>query len=282
MVPRSTGGRVTDLPCALARAMPALDRLTEPLDVSEADRGASEDQEGEVDVVAALVADDQAAATGDPGQGAFDHPAVPPQAFAALDPASGDPGDDAAPAASATAAGIVVGFVGVQLLRTSPGPATGLADRRHGVERLLQDDAVVDVGGREQDRQRDALPVHDEVALAARLAAVGRVRPGRGPAGLGGQARRVERAPAPVDQPGLAEPVEQRVVERLPDAGLLPIAQPAPAARPAAAAHLLREHLPRDAALEDEEDAGQRRAVLDRRAAALRAGREQGAEKGPQ
>src|SRR3954454_700938 len=161
-----------------------LDRLTEPLDVSEADRGASEDREGEVDVVAALVADDQAAATGDPGQGAFDHPAVPPQAFAALDPASGDPGDDAAPAASATAAGIVVGFVGVQLLRTAPGPATGLADRRHSVERLLEHDAVVDVGGREQDRQRDALPVHDEVALAARLAAVGRVRPGRGPAGL--------------------------------------------------------------------------------------------------
>src|SRR3954470_417905 len=58
-----------------------------------------------------------------------------------------------------------------------------------------------------------------------------------------------------------------------------------PAAHPAAAAHLPREHLPRDAALEHEEDAGQRGAILDRRTAAFRAwrtGRKQGAEEGPE
>src|SRR3954471_13358154 len=266
-------------------ALRRLDSLTEPLEEAEADRGTGEDEEGEVDVITALVPDDQPTAAGDPGQGTLDHPSMPAEALAALDPAPGDARDDAAPAAGAAAAGVVVGLVGVQLPRPPPGTAARLADRRHGVECLLQDDTVVDVGGREQDRQGDALPVHDEVPLAARLAAVGRVRPGRGPAGLGGQARRVERAPAPVDQPGLAEPVEQRVVERLPDAGLLPIAEPAPAAHPAAAAHLLREHLPGDAALEDEEDAGQRRAILDRRTAAFRAwrmGRKQGAEEGPE
>src|SRR5690242_17187617 len=204
-------------------------------------------------------------------KGYFHHPTVPAQALAALDPAPGDARDDAAPAAGAAAAGVVVGLVGVQLRRAPAGPASRLADRRHGVERLLEHGAVVDVGGREQDRERDALPVDHEVALGARLAAVGRVRPGRGPARLRGQAGAVERAPAPVDQAGLPEPVEQGVVERLPDAGLLPVAQPAPAAHPAAAAHLLREHLPGNAALEDEEDAGQRRAILDRRTAALRA-----------
>ena len=105
------------------------------------------------------------------------------------------------------------------------------------------------------------------------------------PPGLGGQAGAVERPPAPVDQAGAAESVEKQVVERPPNFGSLPVPEPPPAGHAGAAAHLLRQHLPRDAALEDEEDAGQRCAVLDRRAAALRArrtGREQGAEEGPE
>src|SRR5215217_2161097 len=238
-----------------------------------------------MDVVAPLVTDDQPTAPGDPGQGALARPAMPAEALAALDPAPGDPRDDAALPAGAAAAGIVVGLVGVRLGRAAPRTAARLADRRHGVERLLQHGAVVDVGGREQDRQGDALPVHHQVALGARLAAVGRVRAGGGPARLGGQARRVQGAPAPVDRPGAAEPVEQGLVERPPDAGPLPVAQPPPATHPAAAAHLPRQHLPGDAALEHEQDAGQRRAILDRRTAALRArpmGREQGAEEGPE
>src|SRR3954468_3765231 len=158
------------------RTTAGLDGLTEPLEEAEADRGTGEDEEGEVDVITALVPDDQPTAAGDPGQGTLDHPPVPAEALAALDPAPGDPGDDAPLPAGGAAAGVVVGLVGVQLLRSPPGPAARPADRRHGVECLLQDDTVVDVGGREQDRQGDALPVHDEVPLAARLAAVGRVR----------------------------------------------------------------------------------------------------------
>jgi len=169
----------------------------------------------------------------------------------------------------------------VQLLGAAPRPPARLAHRRHGIERLVQHGAVVDVGSGEQDRERDTLPVDYEVPLAARLAAVGWVRPGCSAAGLGGQARRIQRAPAPVDQAGSPEAVEQRVVERLPDARLLPVAQPPPAGHAGAAAHLLRQHLPRDAALEHEEDAGQRGPGVDRRTTALRAwrmGRKQGAE----
>ena len=89
--------------------------------------------------------------------------------------------------AGAAAAAVVVGLVGVQLLRPPPRPAARLAHRRHGVERLLEHDAVVDVGGREQDGQGDALPVDDEVTLAARLAAVGRVRSVAAPPALAGR-----------------------------------------------------------------------------------------------
>lgn len=46
-------------------------------------------------------------------------------------------------------------------------------------------------------------------------------------------------------------------MQLLPDPGLLPVAQPAPAGRTAAAVQLRRQHLPRDAGLEDEDDAGE-------------------------
>jgi hypothetical protein len=55
----------------------------------------------------------------------------------------------------------------------------------------------------------------------------------------------------------------------LPDAPALPGSQAAPAGHARAAAHLLRQHLPGDAALQDEDDAGQTGAVVHRRPAAL-------------
>lgn len=60
------------------------------------------------------------------------------------------------------------------------------------------------------------------------------------------------------------------MLEAVPHASLLPIAQPAPARHAAAAAHLLGQHLPRDARLQNEEDAGQGSTVGQARSAALR------------
>jgi hypothetical protein len=62
----------------------------------------------------------------------------------------------------------------------------------------------------------------------------------------------------PIDAVRLPEEeVEQHPMQHFPHAGLLPIAQAPPAGAPASAAHFLEAHLPRDAALEDEDDAGQ-------------------------
>lgn len=74
-------------------------------------------------------------------------------------------------------------------------------------------------------------------------------------------------------------------MEPFPDPGRLPVAQPSPARHPGAAAHLLRQHLPRDAALEHKQDAGQRRPVRDRWPAAFRLWplrRQQRFDQGPQ
>lgn len=65
----------------------------------------------------------------------------------------------------------------------------------------------------------------------------------------------------PIDPPGVPEAVEQGLVQLVPDPGRLPVAQAAPPGDAGAAAHFPGQHLPWDATLEDENDAGQRRPV---------------------
>src|SRR5215218_2290280 len=90
---------------------------------------------------------------------------------------------------------------------------------------------------------------------------------------FGRHACRVQRSPLPVDPVGLPEPVQERLMQLFPHARLLPVAQAPPAGRSRSAAHLLGEHLPGYAALEDENDAGKSRAVVDAGPAAIGFGR---------
>ena len=94
----------------------ALERLTKPsFDEAPDDEGGSQRREGEMDVGPSLVADGEATELGEPSQGPLDDPPVTSQPLAALDPAPGDAGLDAAAGQRLTAAAVVVGLVGVQL-----------------------------------------------------------------------------------------------------------------------------------------------------------------------
>jgi hypothetical protein len=66
---------------------------------------------------------------------------------------------------------------------------------------------------------------------------------------------------APVDLLCNLQAYQEQVVQGQPNACVLPVAEPAPTGTAAAALHLLGQHQPRDAALEDEQDARQRGAV---------------------
>ena len=83
----------------------------------------------------------------------------------------------------------------------------------------------------------------------------------------------VQRGPAPVDLPCSLQALQQHPVQRCPDPSLLPVAQASPAAHARPTAHLGRQHLPRQAGLQHEQDAGQRRPIRQARSATLRLGR---------
>ena len=155
------------------RATVMLERLTEPSDLVHADEGAAERDEGEVDVLASLVAHGQATQARQPGVCAFHHPAVPAQALTAIHAAPGNAGLDAPPATVPAAAAEVVSLVGVQLVRPASRSATlARAHRRDGVERGGKLGAVVPVGPAQNDAERGAARVRDDVPFGARLAAI--------------------------------------------------------------------------------------------------------------
>ena len=132
-----------------------------------------------MDVETSFVADREAAEAVQPGKGPLDNPAIMPKLLAGFDAASCDAGLDASLVAGLAASTEVVGFVGTELCRSLPRPASSTANRRDGIQQLVRRLAVVDVGSGQQEGDRDALPVCDEMALGSRSAAVSRIGAGR-------------------------------------------------------------------------------------------------------
>ncbi len=131
-----------------------------------------------VDVAASFVSDGEAAETVQPGEGPLNDPTVTSKLLAALDAASCDASLDAPVFAGLAASTEVVGLVGMQLGRSASGPTSLAANRRDGIQQLVEGHAVVDVGPGQQEGERDALPVGDKVALGPWPAAVGRIGAG--------------------------------------------------------------------------------------------------------
>jgi hypothetical protein len=125
-----------------------------------------------VDVVAAVGADQKAAAVVEPGEGALDDPAVTAEAGAVLGLAASDQRLHAALPDPTAVLVVVVATVGEQRLGPSPGPADPAADRWHTVEQFDQLGHVVAVAAGECPRERDAAAVYEEVVLAAPPAAI--------------------------------------------------------------------------------------------------------------
>jgi hypothetical protein len=133
-----------------------------------------------MDVDPAFVADGEASELVKPCEAALDHPAIAAEPLAGLDASPGYARLDPTAVTGATAAPMVVGFVGVQLVRPSSRSAALARDMWHGIEQFLERHAVVDVGAGQQKGERDAAAICDQVAFGARPASIGRVGTSRG------------------------------------------------------------------------------------------------------
>ena len=130
-----------------------------------------------MDVVAAVGAQQQPAAVVEPGEGAFDDPAVASERGAMRCLPASDHWFDAPLPEQTSVLVVVVAAVGEQPLRTPAWPAGTPANGRHPVEQLEQLGDVVSVRAGQRPGKRDAAGVYEQVVFATTSAAVNRARP---------------------------------------------------------------------------------------------------------
>ena len=141
-----------------------------------ADEAAAEGEERFVDVVAAVVADEQPFELVEPGESALDDPAVAAEPGAVAGLAACDLCFDPAPAELATVAVVVVAAVGGDAVGPSPRPADLAAHRRDAIDKRDQLGDVVAVAARERPGEREPARVDQEVLLRAVSGSVNRAR----------------------------------------------------------------------------------------------------------
>lgn len=132
-------------------------------------------------VGAYLVADPEPLELVEPGECALDDPAGLPQAGAVGCSFPGDLRCDAAGPEKAAVLVVVVATVGEQPARPVPRPPADPADAGYRVQQRHQLSDVVTISAGQRDGERGAVPVDDQVVLAARTGAVDRRRSGVSP-----------------------------------------------------------------------------------------------------
>lgn len=128
-----------------------------------------------MDVGSPFVADAQAAKGMEPGDGALHDPAVSAQPLLGFNTAPSDPGADTPPVQVVAAEGKVVAFVGVQLDGPTAWPSALSRNRGGLIEEGDEVPGIVVVGARQPDRERQPLPINEQVMLAAPLGPIGRI-----------------------------------------------------------------------------------------------------------
>jgi hypothetical protein len=131
-----------------------------------------------VDVVAPVGAQQESAAVMEPGEGAFDDPAVASEPRSVFGLAASDDRFDASLPDKPSVLVVVVAAIGKDRLWATTGPTATTAHRWDSVEQLEQLRDVVAVGGRECPGERQATAVYEDVMLAAAPAAVDRAGTG--------------------------------------------------------------------------------------------------------
>jgi hypothetical protein len=120
---------------------------------------------------------------------------------------------------------------------------------------------VIPIRAGQANRERHAPPVADQVPLAPALRPVGGIGPGLITTVYRADRTTVHDCPRPINLVVAREPIQEREVDQIPHARLLPITQATPARHPRPARELLREHLPGNTASKNEDNACETRAI---------------------
>ena len=133
-----------------------------------------------MDLVAAVVADQQSLEVVQPSEGAFDDPAAAAETGAMFGLAAGDVGADAAPTQFAPVLVVVVATVGDHALGSLARSADLAAHLRHPLDERDELGDVVAVAAGNRPGEWDTGAVYEKVMLGTGSGSINRARPRRG------------------------------------------------------------------------------------------------------
>jgi hypothetical protein len=214
-----------------------------------------------VDVGPPVVADAQASELVEPGKRPLHDPPPPAQPTPVPGATHGEPRYDMPRPQPTPNRRRVVATIpkhAVRPLPRSPAFAAQRGNRIHQRQGFLR---VIPVRAGQTNRERHAATVANQMTLAPALGSIGRIGTGL----LAGIHRThgatIDHCLRPINSAVARQPIEYREVDEIPHTGQLPVAQASPARHPRTAAQFLRQHLPRDSAAKDKENAGQTRTI---------------------
>ncbi len=139
-----------------------------------------------MDVRPPLIAHFQPPEAAQPGQPTLHDPAIAAQPLAGLEALAGDTRRDPALSTHPPIGRIIIGFIRMQFLGPLAWTSTSAPNRRDGIQGGLEHLAVVHVGCREPHCERESIPFDHKMALRAQFAAIRRVGAARfAPPGAG-------------------------------------------------------------------------------------------------
>jgi len=236
------------------------------------DEALGQGDEGLMDIGTAVVTGAKAAEAVKPGQRPLRDPAIDAEAAAMVFVPPGQMGLDMTIAEFMPMGIAVIGTIGVEFVGSLSRAAGFSRHRRNRVDQAEQLGRVMSIGSGDFGRQRDTSGVGDHMMLCPGLTAIGGIRPCFFATSEASDRRTIDRRAREIHLVHPAKMIQQDLLHRFPDAGLLPIAQSSPTGHPRAAAHLLRQHLPGDARFEHEDNPRQGFSIRHRRASTPRGG----------
>ena len=247
----------------------ALEPLTELQKDVEANEAGGELEKCQVNRHVTFISYPKSVESMQPPDSPLDDPTEPAKAAAMLGTAFREKGLNAKPTQKLACRLTVVSTISIITVRTRAWMSGAAA---HGWNVDDQREKMLDVRsvcGGHFDLKRNALPVGDDVMLAAGFPPIGRVwssvftssySPHRAAVGCG---------VAPINAGRRVDLGQKNLVQPLEDSCFLPIAQATPASHTAPAAHLLRQHLPGNARLQDKDDSCKGGSIVNRRSPTL-------------
>lgn len=223
-----------------------------------------------MDFFVAVKADSEAAEVVEPAESSFRDPSISAKSASVFLISSSQVWFDASLAKFFSVRLRIIGSICINFIRMILRMAGLPTDGRNTVEQRKKLSHVMSVCSRQCITQRNAIGIRQDMMFAAGFTAIRGIWARFLASSHGSYRRTIDGRSRPVDHISRSQAIEQFVVQVVPDTCLLPFPQSSPARHSTSTTHLQREHFPRNATFQNEQNSSEGFTIINSRSSTLR------------